>query len=156
MRGLLSRWLTDRGYDVTGAASEFEALAVMSAVPPEVTVCDAAVSAQDGLQLARRLRTQYPATPIVTIAGRRDLRPFAASVQDGADECLFMPVVAERLLTAVEHARLSRPPRTDPPTALPARVSRPRSGHIPLWTVASPCATTDVPCLPRTCGPVAN
>ncbi|MBZ5559230.1 MAG: response regulator [Acidobacteriia bacterium] len=117
MRGLLSRWLEDRGYQVTGASSAPEALAAMSRTRPEIAVCDATIDRQIGdgqtsPSFMQDLHAFSPRTKVVTIAGRRDLRVKETSLQHGAVDCLFQPLVADRLIAAIERARSS--PRLGP------------------------------------------
>ncbi|MBI3492940.1 MAG: response regulator [Acidobacteria bacterium] len=107
MRGLLSRWLEDRGYQVTGAGNAPEALEAMSVARPEIAVCDATLHGHDSRSFAQELHARSPQTKVLAIAGHRDLRVKETVLQSGAVDCLFQPLLAERLIAAVERARSS-------------------------------------------------
>jgi CheY-like chemotaxis protein len=114
IRGLLSRWLEQKGFRVAGAGTSAEALASMSVAPARVAVCDVASDEHDRLWLARELRSRYPQTAVVIATGVRDPVLACTSLESGAVDCLLKPFTAEQFLDAVERARWSCPPTSSP------------------------------------------
>jgi CheY-like chemotaxis protein len=102
LRGLLSRTLTDAGFDVLQADNGKTALEVAggSAVPVSLVVSDISMPVMDGIELSRRFRALYPLVPILLISGNP---LWAAADQSGLDgeQVLRKPFTAGSLLTAV-------------------------------------------------------
>lgn len=103
MRQGVSRLLASEGVDVRACASGTEAIALCHQSSPDVVLLDINMPGVDGVETARRLRSD-PATSslrLVALTGRGtwDLRKKAMDA--GFDEFLSKPIPADVLLRAL-------------------------------------------------------
>jgi signal transduction histidine kinase len=113
-RELVSKVLSERGADVRTAASVDEALAMLSANPPDVLVTDLGMPDADGYDLLRRLRSLSPAegggVPVIALTAYAQAEHRATAMNAGFDHYLTKPLDFEAIVEAV--GRLGRnPPR---------------------------------------------
>src|SRR5689334_22685804 len=73
VRDFLTRVLEDAGFTVKQVATATEALETMVADPAALVLCDIKLPGHDGLWLASRLRTHWPATTVIMATGIDDL-----------------------------------------------------------------------------------
>lgn len=104
VRALLTRMLTAWGYAVRTAASADEALAVMTAEPAAVMVCDIGMPERDGLWLAEQVHAQWPATAIVMATGHDESPIVRTSRKLGAVAYVTKPFDPHLLRQAVDRA----------------------------------------------------
>ena len=113
-RRLLDAVLTPRGFRVRTCASGDEALAEVSAEPPDVVLLDILMPGMDGYEVCRRLRSD-PATellPIVMITAS-GAEEKVKSIQAGADDFVAKPFDQAELVARVRSlVRVSRSYRT--------------------------------------------
>jgi DNA-binding response OmpR family regulator len=76
--------------------------------PPALAVLDLNLPGEDGLQIARRLRSTYPAIGLVMLTARKTSADKIRGYESGADIYLTKPVAGEELLAALNslHRRL--------------------------------------------------
>lgn len=103
IRLLLSRWLSDEGYDVRVAVDAEAGLAEMARAAADVVMCDVKMPGHDGLWLAEQLRQRYPAAAIVLATGLGSV-PATTSFKPGVTDYLVKPFVRARVIQAVADA----------------------------------------------------
>jgi CheY-like chemotaxis protein/DNA-directed RNA polymerase subunit RPC12/RpoP len=97
VRSFLARCIEGLGYVTKQAASAAEALEIMVAEPAALVLCDIKMPGQDGLWLAERLHTHWPATAIVMATAIDDVETVRQSRSLGAVDYVSKPVKPEQL-----------------------------------------------------------
>jgi len=110
VRDALRRALELEGYRVELAEDGADALARIAAKEPDAVVLDILMPVVDGLTVARRLRDQGNAVPILMLTARDSVGDRVAGLDAGGDDYLVKPFALEELLARVR--ALLR--RTDP------------------------------------------
>lgn len=95
--------LTGEGYDVVSAASGQEALDEIARKRPTVILLDMRMPVMDGWAVARALRGQGIAVPIVVMTAAESAKRWADEV--GAEGYLAKPFGLDELLATVERFR---------------------------------------------------
>jgi DNA-binding response OmpR family regulator len=113
--GPLRQILTEKGYDVTVAASGAEALLVLAGEPFDLVLLDVSMPGLTGYEVCREIRQEARTKdlPVVFLTARSMGRDVAEGLEAGSDLYLVKPVLATRLLGMVESA-LSGEPRRRP------------------------------------------
>jgi two-component system response regulator MprA len=101
VRDALVRALETEGYELDLAEDGMEALAKMAHTPADAIVLDVMLPGVDGLEVARRLRGQRNAVPILMLTARGAVGDRVAGLDAGADDYLVKPFALAEL-----HARL--------------------------------------------------
>ncbi len=99
----VSAILTSEGYDVVSAASGEEALEAIARERPLVILLDMRMPVMDGWAVARALRGQGIAVPIVVMTAAESAKRWADEV--GAEGYLAKPFGLDELLTTVARFR---------------------------------------------------
>jgi DNA-binding response OmpR family regulator len=94
----IRKGLTEEGYAVVVAHDGPAALAQAWAAEPEVMILDVMLPGLDGVEVARRLRAQGCAVPILMLTARDALRDKVQGLDAGADDYLTKPFAFEELL----------------------------------------------------------
>lgn len=102
VRRVASRLLVRNGYDVREAANGAEALRMLAAADGgiDILVSDIIMPEMGGLELARRVATDFPALPILLISGYSDSQELGQSIPAGLD-LLQKPFSGTELTAAV-------------------------------------------------------
>ena len=102
VRRVASRLLVRNGYDVREAANGAEALRMLAAADGgiDILVSDIIMPEMGGLELARRVATDFPALPILLISGYSDSQELGQSIPAGLD-LLQKPFSGTELAAAV-------------------------------------------------------
>jgi two-component system chemotaxis response regulator CheY len=101
VRNLLSERLTQLGFQVEQAATGFEALAKIQAMPHlTVVLLDWTMPGMDGLEVLRRVRAEgrYTTVPVVMVTTEGELPFVDDAFNAGASEYLMKPFDAQTLL----------------------------------------------------------
>ncbi len=101
VRNLLSERLTQLGFQVEQAATGFEALARIQAMPHlTVVLLDWTMPGMDGLEVLRRVRAEgrYTTVPVVMVTTEGELPFVDDAFNAGASEYLMKPFDAQTLL----------------------------------------------------------
>ena len=101
LRDALRRALRLEGYDVELAADGAEALAALAARAPDLVVLDVAMPNVDGLEVARRVRTEGNRVPILMLTARDAVDDRVAGLDAGADDYVVKPFALEELFARV-------------------------------------------------------
>jgi len=94
------------GMEVVGeAANGNDALALALETRPHVVLTDIRMPVMDGLELARRLKSELPDTRVVILSGYEDFAYAKEAVRIGAEEYLLKPVGADELVGLLSRLR---------------------------------------------------
>ncbi len=103
---VLTRALTTRGFDVTGAQDGAAALAACTSIRPKYAVLDLKLGAESGLALIPRLLQAQPDLRILLLTGYASIATAVEAIKRGAHDYLAKPVDADQVVQALlGHAR---------------------------------------------------
>ena len=103
-RELISHYLRQSGYIVTGAASGNEALDKAISIKPDVVITDVVMPGMSGFELCRNLK-KHPETaaiPIILCTSKNQELDRLWGVKQGADAYITKPFTREQLVRAVK------------------------------------------------------
>ncbi|KRW62212.1 response regulator transcription factor [Pseudomonas sp. TTU2014-080ASC] len=104
---LLGSWLTQEGFQVNACHDGASAREVLSALTPEAVVLDVMLPDGSGLELLKKLRSDYPDLPVLMLSARGEPLDRILGLELGADDYLAKPC-DPRELTARLRAVLRR------------------------------------------------
>ncbi len=122
LRGLLSRFLGERGFRVTVAEDAAAARALLRVTEPDLMVLDVTMQGENGLALTAALRREGKKTPILLLTARGAPDDRIEGFEAGADDYLPKPFDPRELELRLR-ALLRR-------TAPAARSLVPAGGHV--------------------------
>ncbi len=96
--------LTHLGYQVTAAAGGKEALEVLERMPQDLVITDLMMPGMSGLDLLKRIRTEYPEIIVLMFTGFGTIETAVEAMKAGAYEYLTKPVNPEELEILVDRA----------------------------------------------------
>ncbi len=99
VREVISKLLTDAGYDAVRAASSTEALEIATRESLDLVLLDVRMPAPDGWEVLRTLRTNNPDLPVVMVSGHA---LGAEALERGAHALVQKPFDSQTLLAAVQ------------------------------------------------------
>ena len=99
-RTRLMRAFRERGFDVAGAATYEEALALARGDSPELALVDLRLPGRSGLDLVRDLKELDATTRVVVLTGYGSIATAVQSLRLGAASYLTKPVDADQVLAA--------------------------------------------------------
>ncbi|MEW6646898.1 MAG: response regulator [Pseudomonadota bacterium] len=100
LRNLLTRYLTENGFDVTAVADGAAMGAAMAERRPDLLILDLMLPGEDGFTLARRLRSSSD-IPIVILSARGEDVDRIVGLEIGADDYLPKPFNPRELLARI-------------------------------------------------------
>lgn len=102
LRGLLSRYLTEQGFNVTTAADAAAARERLRVVDPDLMVLDVMMPDESGLALTEALRAdRAPSLPILLLTARGAPEERIAGFEAGADDYLGKPFDPRELVLRI-------------------------------------------------------
>jgi putative nucleotidyltransferase with HDIG domain len=101
LRGALSSWVRELGYEVRQAESAAVALDALAAAPADVALCDVHMPGEDGMWLASQIRERYPSTAIIMATGAHDIDTAVTSLRSNIVDYLLKPFGRARLIEAL-------------------------------------------------------
>jgi DNA-binding NtrC family response regulator len=104
IRKLLTRWLEGWGYESKQAGNAEDALALMSAEPAAIILCDVMMPVHDGIWLAEQVRTRWPQTAVVMASSAQDMETVMRMRKQGAVDYVTKPFGREMLRQALLRA----------------------------------------------------
>ncbi|VXB89504.1 MULTISPECIES: response regulator transcription factor [unclassified Pseudomonas] len=104
---LLTRWLTQEGFQVTACHEAGGARHALAAQTPDAVVLDVMLPDGSGLELLRQLRGEHPDLPVLMLSARGEPLDRIIGLELGADDYLAKPC-DPRELTARLRAVLRR------------------------------------------------
>ena len=108
---VLQRSLRLDGYDVKLAGDGVQALDEAHAFLPDLIVLDLGLPRLDGIEVAKRLRTDGEDVPILMLTARDALESRVEGLDTGADDYLVKPFERQELLARLRALLRRRPPR---------------------------------------------
>jgi len=102
MQSLLSVYLEQEGYEITGAITGKEMFAVLNKKPVDLILLDLGLPDEDGLTLARKIRARC-AIPFIIITARQNMDDRLAALDIGADDFLTKPFDPRELVRRVRN-----------------------------------------------------
>jgi two-component system OmpR family response regulator len=116
IRALLSEYLTEHGLRVSAASNGDELRRILVDEAIDLVVLDLRLPGEDGMTIARSLRSQYT-VPIVMLTGVRDEADRVMGLELGADDYIVKPFSPRELLARIRTVLR----RTGVPGAEPTR-----------------------------------
>src|SRR5258706_10207330 len=100
VRRLVADYLQSNELRVTAVATGAEMAQALAAHAIDLVVLDLRLAAEDGMQLARKLREEG-ATPIIIVSGRQDEADRVMGLELGADDYIMKPFSPRELLARI-------------------------------------------------------
>jgi len=107
LRDLLSRYLTEQGFQVTAIADSSQLDRRLQRDPPHLLVLDLMLPGEDGLSVCRRLRGAGETVPIIMLTAKGEEVDRIVGLEMGADDYLPKPFNPRELVARI-HAVLRR------------------------------------------------
>ncbi len=104
IRRLLTRWLSDWGYEAKEAANAEEAIEIMAREPAEIMLCDVMMPVHDGIWLAEQVRGRWPKTAVIMASSAQDMDTVMRMRKQGAVDYVTKPFGREMLRQALQKA----------------------------------------------------
>ena len=101
---LVTRRLTESGYDVRTAATGTGALAEVALNPPDLVLLDIMLPELDGLEVCRRIRASHPLMYIIMLTARSEEMDRVVGLEVGADDYITKPFGLSELVARVRSA----------------------------------------------------
>ena len=120
LRGLLQRYLSDRGFRVTTAVDAADARAKLAALAFDLLVLDIMMPGETGLELTGALR-KNSTVPILLLTAMNETENRIAGFESGADDYLPKPFEPRELVLRINAILRRVPPPA--PAAPPSRVT---------------------------------
>lgn len=141
----LNAGLRSHGYTTAWARTGSSALAAVTQTATDVVLLDLGLPDLDGIDVARRLRTDHPGVLLIILTARDAEIDMIAGLDAGADDYLVKPFSLTVLLARLR-AHLRRRPAEPQTREQPIRVA-----DLTVDRAARRCllADTEVPCGPR-------
>lgn len=92
IRNALARHYRLKGYDVDTAENGVAAMVKLAEQFWHVVISDIMMPQMDGIDLLRRIRSEYPMTRVIMITGYVTLENALACLRNNADTCIFKPL----------------------------------------------------------------
>jgi DNA-binding response OmpR family regulator len=100
---IVARRLSALGYEVASHNDSAKALEALSSSHHHVVLLDIDMPNIDGLELLRRIKTQYGGTQVIMLTGQVSLQSLLQSYRWGAEYCVFKPLESmEPLVEVIE------------------------------------------------------
>lgn len=97
----LSRALQREGYEVQVVGDGLAALEHVGRVPVDLLVLDLGLPGMDGLEVCRRIRSEFADLPVLMLTARTDEVDFVVGLDAGADDYVSKPFRLAELLARV-------------------------------------------------------
>ncbi|MEY2679850.1 MAG: hypothetical protein RL661_81 [Pseudomonadota bacterium] len=102
LRRATTHLLQQEGHRVTALSCAEDMEDVNGTTDADLFILDLNLPGEDGLSLARRLRSAHPELGIIMLTGRDQPEDMIAGFGQGADQYLFKPIEPRTLLAAIE------------------------------------------------------
>src|SRR5262250_3516584 len=124
LRDLLSRYLTEQGFQVTVLADARDLDKKLQRDPPHLIVLDLMLPGEDGLAICRRLRGAGETVPIIMLTAKGEDVDRIVGLEIGADDYLPKPFNPRELVARIQAIlRRTRSPEK-PSAAQPPEILR--------------------------------
>jgi DNA-binding response OmpR family regulator len=127
IRGMVADYLDKNGFAVRRCANGSELDVVLASGPADLVVLDVSMPGEDGLSIARRLKTES-ATPIIMLTASDDVVDRIVGLEVGADDYLTKPFDLRELRARIRAVLRRADSRAGTDTAEPP--SRPGAANL--------------------------
>ncbi len=106
-KGIISKidW-TQTGFEIVGEAENgLEALEVMEKLNPDVAIIDIKMPFMDGMQLAERISSDYPATKLMILSGFDEFDYAQRAIRYNVMEYILKPLSADELMEVLQRLK---------------------------------------------------
>jgi two-component system, OmpR family, response regulator len=118
IRQMLIRYFQQEGYRVTGVADGAAMRAQLNARPVDVVLLDVVMPGEDGLTLAREIRSMSD-VGIIMLTGRDEVLDRVVGLEVGADDYVAKPFHLREVLARVKSVLRRRRPAPEPAVRRP-------------------------------------
>lgn len=125
---LLVRYLTREGYEATAAANGTEMKRCIERNAPDLVILDLMLPGEDGLVLARELRS-HPNIGIIMLTGKIETIDKVVGLESGADDYVMKPFDKRELLARIRSVLRRMKFQSAIPREQPRRIA-----HFMDWT----------------------
>jgi two-component system, NtrC family, nitrogen regulation response regulator NtrX len=91
------------GYDVSGAATGQEGLALVERETPDLVLLDVKMPGMDGLDVLTRLHSMFPSLPVVMLSAHGTPSSAVDAIRRGAADFIEKPPSTDRLLLTIQN-----------------------------------------------------
>src|SRR5499433_585676 len=92
------------GYDVAGAATGQEGIALVEREAPDLVLLDVKMPGMDGLEVLDRLRSVNETLPVVVVSGHGTISTAVEATKKGAFDFIEKPFASDRVLVSLRNA----------------------------------------------------
>jgi len=104
IRDSLKMTLEYEGYEVLGAATGQEGLALAEREAPDLVLLDVKMPGMDGIEVLDRLRSMNEALPVVVVSGHGSISTAVEATKKGAFDFIEKPFASDRVLVSLRNA----------------------------------------------------
>ena len=106
IRELISEILIDEGYTTRLAGTSEDAMREITSQPPGLLILDIWLkdSDMDGIDILKKVKTDYPEVPVVIISGHGNIEIAVAAIKQGAYDFIEKPFNIDQLLVVIRRA----------------------------------------------------
>jgi signal transduction histidine kinase len=104
IRKVLGISLTDLGYTVHTAENAANALEIIEAVRPSITLTDIKMPGMNGIELLKAIKGRYPETEVIMLTGHGDMDLAIESLKFQATDFITKPISEDALTVALHRA----------------------------------------------------
>jgi two-component system OmpR family response regulator len=115
MRDMLSRAITEMGFDATTAGSAESGLRAMEQNPADIVLLDLNLPGMGGMDMFNNIRKKWAQTQVIVLTGFGDLNAAQQAIRMEAVDFLAKPCPLGQLEQALERARQRRAAVAPPP-----------------------------------------
>ena len=101
---VLTKALSDAGYNVTTAETAEDALEAMAVNPAEVLILDLSLPGMNGVELCREMRKRWPWCIVIAVTAFASVYELVSCREAGFDDYFIKPVDMGELMTSVAYA----------------------------------------------------
>ncbi len=102
IRSSLGELLTISGYSVSTAANGKEALEILKDYTADIVIADMKMPVMDGIQLLKKVKANYPETPVIVISGYASIENAVEAMKEGAYDYVTKPIVDSEIKIVIE------------------------------------------------------
>src|SRR5215470_10248217 len=104
IRDSLKMTLEYDGYEVVGAATGQEGLALAEREAPDLVLLDVKMPGMDGIEVLERLRNMNDQLPVIVISGHGTISTAVEATKKGAFDFVEKPFASEKILVSLRNA----------------------------------------------------
>jgi len=101
---VLTKALSDAGYNVTTAETAEDALEAMAVNPAEVLILDLSLPGMNGVELCREMRKRWPWCIVIAVTAFASVYELVSCREAGFEDYFIKPVDMGELMTSVAYA----------------------------------------------------